>query len=41
MTITELNPDHVEQDSQSIERFVADVSRSLAGAPALEHSQRS
>jgi arginase len=35
MTITELNPDHVEAGSGSIERLVADVTRSLAGAPAL------
>lgn len=38
MTITELNPDHTEQDAQSIERFVAAVSGSLASAPAIKHN---
>jgi arginase len=37
MTITELNPDHAEQDAHSIERFAADISGSLAGAPAIEN----
>ena len=40
MTITELNPDHTEQDAQSIERFVAATSGSLAGAPAIEKARR-
>ena len=37
MTITELNPDHAEEDAQSIERFVAAISGCLAGAPAIRH----
>jgi arginase len=37
MTVTELNPDHAEQDAHSIERFAADISGSLAGAPAIEN----
>jgi arginase len=40
MTITELNPDHTEQDAQSIERFAAATSGSLAGAPAIEKARR-
>jgi arginase len=38
MTITELNPDHTEQGADSIERFAAALSGSLAGAPAIAHS---
>jgi arginase len=30
LTITELNPDHAEEGTRSIERFAADVARSLA-----------
>ena len=30
LTITELNPDHAERGAGSIERFAADVARSLA-----------
>jgi arginase len=41
MTITELNPDHVEQDAQSIERFAAAISGGLAAAPALARSRQS
>jgi arginase len=41
MTITELNPDHTEQDAHSIERFAAAISGSLASAPAIKHSERS
>ena len=41
MTVTELNPHHTEQDAHSIERFTAAVSRSLAGAPAIENSSHS
>jgi arginase len=41
MTITELNPDHTEQGARSIERFAAAISGSLAGAPAIKHSERS
>jgi hypothetical protein len=37
MTITELNPDHTEQDAHSIERFAAAISGSLASAPAIKH----
>jgi arginase len=37
LTITELNPDHTEQDANSIERFAAAVAGGLAGAPAIEH----
>jgi arginase len=36
MTITELNPDHTEDGANSVERFVADVSRALSRAPVLE-----
>jgi arginase len=32
LTITELNPDHAERGSGSIERFTADVTQSLADA---------
>jgi arginase len=38
MTITELNPDHTEQDACSIERFTATISDSLASAPAIKHT---
>jgi hypothetical protein len=38
MTITELNPDHTEQDARTIERFAAAISGSLASAPAIKHS---
>jgi arginase len=38
LTITELNPDHAEQNAQSIEAFAAAISGSLAGAPAIKHS---
>jgi arginase len=41
MTITELNPDHVEEGAQSIDRFAAAVSEGLAGAPALARSRQS
>jgi arginase len=41
MTVTELNPDHAEQDARSIERFAAAVSESFAGAPGIEKSPRS
>jgi arginase len=41
MTITELNPDHTEQDAHSIERFAAAIAKSLARAPAIEHSLQS
>jgi arginase len=41
MTITELNPDHTEQDAHSIERFAAAIGGSLARAPAIEHSLQS
>jgi arginase len=41
MTITELNPDHTEQDAHSIERFAAAISRGLAGAPAIKRGERS
>ena len=41
LTITELNPDHVEEGAQSISRFVAALSGSLAGAPALARSRPS
>ena len=37
VTITELNPDHTEEDARSIERFVAAISGSLASAPAIRH----
>lgn len=30
VTITELNPDHTEQDTRSVERFTADVAHALA-----------
>jgi arginase len=32
LTITELNPDHAERGAGSIERFTADVAKSVAGA---------
>jgi len=38
ITITELNPDHTEQDAHSIERFVATLGGSLANAPAIKHT---
>lgn len=41
MTITELNPDHTEEGAHSIERFAAEISGSLAGAPAIEHRKHS
>ena len=41
MTITELNPDHTEEDAQSIERFAAALSGSLAGAPAIKRESGS
>jgi arginase len=37
MTITELNPDHTEEDAQSVERFAAAVAASLASSPAITH----
>ncbi|MGH3012511.1 MAG: arginase family protein [Gaiellaceae bacterium] len=37
VTITELNPDHTEEDAHGIERFVAAISGSLASAPAIKH----
>ena len=37
MTITELNPDHAEQDARSIERFAAAIGEGLGGAPAIRH----
>jgi arginase len=40
MTITELNPDHTEQDAQSIERFAEAISGSLASAPAISTASR-
>jgi arginase len=40
MTVTELNPDHAEQDAHSIERLAGDISGSLAGAPAIENARR-
>ena len=36
LTITELNPDHTEEDARGIERFVAAISGSLAGSPAID-----
>jgi arginase len=41
MTITELNPDHTEEDAHSIERFAAAIARSLARAPAIKHTTQS
>ena len=41
MTITELNPDHTEQDAHSIERFAEAIAGSLASAPAIKHSLQS
>jgi arginase len=38
MTITELNPDHTERDADSIERFAASISGSLASAPAIKRT---
>jgi len=37
LTITELNPDHAEQDAHSIERFAAAIGSGLASAPAIKH----
>jgi arginase len=36
VTVTELNPDHVEEGARSVERLVADLSEGLAGSPALQ-----
>jgi arginase len=38
MTITELNPDHTEQDAHSVERFATDIAEALARAPAVKRS---
>ncbi len=35
LTITELNPDHTEHGAEDVERIATDVSRALAGAPAV------
>ena len=35
LTITELNPDHTEHGAEDVERTATDVSRALAGAPAV------
>jgi arginase len=35
LTITELNPDHAEQGTNSIERFAVDVADRLGAAPAI------
>jgi arginase family enzyme len=38
LTITELNPDHAELGSHSIERFAAAVAGSIAGALAIKRN---
>ena len=35
LTVTELNPDHVEEGSGSVERLARDLARGLAASPAL------
>lgn len=38
LTITELNPDHAEEGSETLKRFVGDIVAGLSGAPALAHT---